>query len=121
MFGIGCATEKLERARMGVYCCYFLDEEKDFYKDQKVSTFENLPRARRNHLSCSFCVLCDLVSSLRVVRNVTLKPALQNRVYCKDIEGSHKSRKKSNNHVLGRTKRKTDLGISFRLALWPSG
>lgn len=76
---------------------FFLNEEEDFYKhqNQKVLTFENLQRHGLTILaSCPLYLPYDLVMGLWVVRNVTLKPALENRVYCKDNEGSHKCRKK---------------------------
>lgn len=100
----------------------FLNEEEDFYKhqNQKVLTFENLQRQGLTMLaSCHLYLPYDLVMGLWVVRNVTLKPALENRVYCKDNEGSHKCRKKLSNQALGRTEKKNRFKI-VSLSLSPS-
>lgn len=100
-----------------------MNEETNFYKhqNQKVSTFKNLQRA-----GCSFYLPYNLVrGGLWFVWNITIKQALENRVHCKDIERSHKSRKKINKQALQRTKRKTDLEISVSFFtpaisdLWP--
>ena len=93
---------------------FFLNEEEDFYKhqNQKVLTFENLQRHGLTILaSCPLYLPYDLVMGLWVVRNVTLKPALENRVYCKDNEGSHKCRKNISNQALGRTEKKNRFKI----------
>lgn len=59
---------------------------------------------------------------LWVVRNITLKPALENRVYYKDIERSHKPRKKKKlkNQALGKIKEKTDEDILSLILSLPS-
>lgn len=97
---------------MGAVDSHFLNGE-DFWKpqNQKVLTFENL---QSHGLTISAVLLYlpyDLVMGLRIVRNVTLKPALENTVYCKGNEGGLINPEKNlNSQALGRTKRKTDLG-----------
>lgn len=47
-----------------------------------------------------------LMTGLWVLSTITLKQPLANRVYCKDMEGPHKSLKNLNNQAWGKTKRK---------------
>lgn len=106
------------------------------HHNQKASTFESPQRAQSNNLNCSFYPRNDLLRCLGVVRNKTLKPALENKIISsiKILKGLIHPEININNQTLERTKRKTGLGISLSLScslfppaesdlwsLWPKG
>lgn len=80
-------------------------------------TFENLQSHGLTILAVLLYLPYDLVMGLWIVRNVTLKPALENMVYCKGNEGSHKSRKKFKQPGLRKDKKENRFRI---VSLFPS-